>query len=161
MKLWALSFLISFCSFAAINENIKGEFPEGPSEELTPGSLCDRPDTYRYPERIAYCERNVDSSLKDEVFNEYRLAGYRLNPKNRKNYKIDHLIPLCAGGSNHEDNLWPQHESIYNQTDPLELIGCEKLKFGKIKQAELIKLILSAKKDLTLVQKTLHYLTTL
>jgi len=51
--------------------------------------------------------------------------------------------------------------SIYNQTDPLEGLGCEKLKDGLIKQAELIKLILSAKKDLSLVPETLRKLNSL
>ena len=139
----------------------KGEYPSGPDTELTPGSVCDRPNEYRYPERIAYCSRNVDSHLKRDVFQEYREGGYRLNPKDRDDYKIDHLIPLCAGGSNNEDNLWPQHVSIYTQTDPLESIGCEKLKQGRIKQAHLISLILAAKKNLQLVQKTLQDLSKL
>lgn len=159
MKLLLLGLVISFQAFAI--GTYKAEFPSGPSNELTPGSLCDRPDSYRYPERIPYCNRDVDSSLKNDVFKEYRDDGYRLNPKDRQNYKIDHLIPLCAGGSNQEDNLWPQHVSIYTLTDPMEGIGCEKLKSGLIKQAELVKLILAAKKDLTLVPDTLKRLNSL
>jgi len=154
-----LGLLITLSAFAG--SSFKAEFPIGPESTLTPGSLCDRPDAYRYPERIPYCNRDVDSSLKNDVFREYRDDGYKLNPKDRQKYKIDHLIPLCAGGSNNEDNLWPQHVSIYTQTDPLEGIGCEKLKEGLIKQAELIKLILSAKKDLNLVPEVLRKLQSL
>jgi hypothetical protein len=139
----------------------RGEFPSGPDAKLTPGRLCDRPDSRRYPEQIPYCNRHVDPHLKDDVFREYRNSGYRLNPKDRAKYKIDHLIPLCAGGSNEEENLWPQHESIYLQTDAIESVGCEKLKEAKIKQSNLVNLILSAKKDLTLVPKTLSYLNSL
>lgn len=157
MKFYLLAFLISFSVLA--DEIFKAEFPSGPETELTPGSLCDRPTAYRYAEKIPYCNRNVDGHLKADVFREYRLEGYRLNPKERANYKIDHLIPLCAGGSNNEDNLWPQHVSIYTQTDPLEGIGCEKLKEGRITQAELVRMILEAKKDLSLVRKTLNHLT--
>jgi hypothetical protein len=146
-------------SFSVISANYAADFPSGPVIELTPGSLCTRPTEYRYPERIPYCERNVDTHQKEGIFREYRQLGYRLNPKDRKDYKIDHLIPLCAGGSNREDNLWPQHVSIYTQTDPLEGIGCEKLKSGRIKQSELIELILAAKKNLRLVPDTLSYLT--
>lgn len=134
------------------------EFPQAPEMALTPGSLCNRPDSYRYPERIPYCNRDVDSSLKKVIFHEYRKEGYRLNPKDREHYKIDHLIPLCAGGSNREDNLWPQHESLYLQTDPIEHTGCEKLKAGKIKQMELVNLILAVKRDLSLASSTLTYL---
>jgi hypothetical protein len=159
MKLFILGLLVTLNAFG-IN-SYKAEFPIGPDKELTPGSLCDRPDAYRYPERIPYCNRDVDSSLKNDVFKEYREDGFKLDPKDRQNYKIDHLIPLCAGGSNNENNLWPQHVSIYTQTDPLEGVGCEKLKQGLIKQAELIKLILSAKKDLGLVSENLKKLNSL
>jgi len=155
-----IKYLIFLClSFSAFSRGYGAEFPKGPIEELTPGSLCIRPTEYRYPERIPYCERNVDTHQKEGIFKEYRQLGFRLNPNDRKNYKIDHLIPLCAGGSNKEDNLWPQHVSIYTQTDPLEGIGCEKLKSGRIKQAELVELILAAKKNLKLVPETLSYLT--
>lgn len=157
MKLFISLFLVLTATSFAGN-SFKGEYPKGPESSLTPGRLCERPDAYRYPERIAYCNRDVDPMLKDDVFREYRNEGYRLNPKERGRYKIDHLIPLCAGGSNDEDNLWPQHESLYLQTDQLESLGCEKLKLAKIKQADLVKLIIAAKKDTSLVQKTLSYL---
>lgn len=62
---------------------------------------------YRYPEHIAYCERDVTTQTKNDVFATYRNElGFKLDVRNRANYKIDHFIPLCAGGSNHEDNLW-------------------------------------------------------
>lgn len=139
----------------------KAEFPQGPDTSLTPGALCDRPDSYRYPEKIAYCNREVDTMLKNDVFREYRHNGYRLKLNNRSDYKIDHLIPLCAGGSNRETNLWPQHISIFKVTDPIESLGCEKLKIAKIKQAQLVKLIIATKRDLSLVPKTLKYLKNL
>ena len=141
--------------------NYLAEFPKTPISEITPGSLCDRPDSFRYAEKIPYCNRDVDRELKDDVFKEYRHEGFRLDPKDRSSYKIDHLIPLCAGGSNRENNLWPQHVSIYTKTDPLEHVGCEKLKAGKIKQARLVQLILSAKSDLSLVPQTLTILQNL
>lgn len=155
---YIIALLVTTSAFAV---SFKGEFPKGPDTNLTPGKLCERPDAYRYPERIAYCNRDVDPALKDDVFREYRNEGWNLNPKQRKLYKIDHLIPLCAGGSNDESNLWPQHESIYEVTDPMESLGCEKLKLAKIKQADLVKMIIAAKKDLSLVPKTLSYLNNL
>lgn len=155
MKLMILAFMLVF---STVSEAYLAEYPEIPLMELTPGSLCDRPDSYRYAEKIPYCNRDVDTSLKADVFREYRHEGYRLNPKKRSDYKIDHLIPLCAGGSNRENNLWPQHVTVYTQTDPLEHVGCEKLKAGKIKQAKLIELILTAKRNLSLVPEALTYL---
>lgn len=138
------------------------DYPKGPDSKLTPGSLCDHPTEYRYPERIAYCERDVDPHTKQEIFQIYReQLGYTLNIQNRQDYKIDHLIPLCAGGSNHDNNLWPQHVSVFTITDPLESIGCEKLSKGRITQMNLVKLILQAKKNLPQVPEVLKYLQSL
>ena len=123
------------------------EFPTAPNESLTPGELCDRPTTYRYPEHIAYCERDVDGTLKDQVFESYRRLGFRLSPNRRSSYKIDHYIPLCAGGSNNKENLWPQHISVGQHTDFLEDLGCQKMKEGKLSQADFIKLIKRAKQN--------------
>jgi hypothetical protein len=125
-------------------------FPQTPDAKLTPGSLCDRPKSYRYKERIPYCKRDVSRRAKTEVFAVYRRElGYTLPPKDRHQYKIDHYIPLCAGGSNKMDNLWPQHSSIYKQTDAIEHLGCEKLAQGKVTQKELIRLIKEAKADVS------------
>ncbi len=159
MKIYCLSLTLLFSLLAHADFN--AEYPRGPIEDLTPGSLCDIPDSYRYAERIPYCNREVDRDLKEDVFREYRLEGYRLDPRRRSDYKIDHLIPLCAGGSNRENNLWPQHVSIYRKTDSMEQVGCEKLKAGKIKQARLVQMILAAKKDLSIVPRTLSYLRNL
>lgn len=143
-------FLLTTLSYARFTVN---EYPMGPSEDITPGKLCEVPDRYRYPERIGYCERNVSQEQKMEVFENYRKKGFRLNPLNRSSYKIDHYIPLCAGGSNSNENLWPQHMSIYSQTDDLEQLGCEIMSLGNISQAEFIRLLKLAKNDLTQVEE--------
>lgn len=138
------------------------EYPKGPNLQITPGALCDRPDTYRYPEHIAYCERDVTPQTKAEVFATYRnRLGYTLDLTNRSNYKIDHFIPLCAGGSNEEENLWPQHVSIFQITDPIEALGCEKLSQAKITQKNLVTLIKQAKLNLSDAPKVLKYLQSL
>lgn len=157
MKVFFAMLLLSSLAFAGI----KGEFPQGPDASITPGSLCTRPDSYRYEEHIPYCKRDVAGDLKRDVFTEYRNLGWGLNPSKRSEYKIDHLIPLCAGGSNEEDNLWPQHKTIYAQTDEMENIGCQRLRDGKIKQAELVKMILAAKHNLSLVPQTMKFLNNL
>lgn len=160
MKAFFFGLLLSSSIFADIE--IKADYPKGPESNLTPGSLCDRPDSYRYPERIAYCERDhLEPEVKEDVFREYRNSGYRLDPRRRNDYKVDHLIPLCAGGSNQENNLWPQHMSIYVVTDPMESLGCEKLKLGKIRQGDLVKRIIAAKKNISLVPSTLSFLRSL
>ncbi len=148
-------------SFGALAQRYIGDYPTGPVASLTPGRLCDRPDTYRYAERVPYCNRDVNPMLKEMIFRKYRELGYRLDPSRREDFKIDHFVPLCAGGSNEEDNLWPQHISIFSQTDTLESLGCEKLKLGKIKHAQLVQLIVAAKRDLNLVPRALSYLSSL
>jgi hypothetical protein len=121
-------------------------FPTGPDERLTPGTLCARPDAYRYPEKIAYCNRDVESNLKRAIMRRYDAElGYEVTKMDRMRFKIDHFIPLCMGGGNDEKNLWPQHESVYKQTDDLEFMLCEKMKEGKLKQVEAIQYIKRAK----------------
>ena len=137
------------------------DFPRSPEPQLTPGSLCDSPTYYRYAEKIPYCERKVGYKLKEQVYENYRRLGYSLKRHDKDDYKIDHLIPLCAGGSNHEDNLWPQHKSVYLKTDLLEQRGCEKLQEGKISQKELVELILKVKNNLQLTPSALAKLNAL
>lgn len=130
-----------------------GSFPMGPDLKLTPGSLCNRPTQVRYPERINYCERDVESRLKWEIIRVYNVQlGYDIKDSDRGQYKIDHFIPLCMGGSNNPNNLWPQHVSIYQQTDPLEPVLCDKMKFGRLRQRDAIEMIMTAKRDLSKIR---------
>lgn len=156
MKLLIIA-LITMTSLAW-GSHYKAEYPMGPDLAITPGRLCESPDSYRYPERIAYCNREVDPQAKQEIFSLYRDNGYRLRIVDRSDYKIDHLIPLCAGGSNREENLWPQHKSLFQLTDPMESLGCEKLRQGKITQRDLVNAIIRAKADVRNVQNTIQLL---
>lgn len=146
LKLIALlAFSLSVVSFAA-----QRDYPLGPDKSLTPGVFCERPNSYRYPEKIAYCERNVDTSEKMEVIQDYNdKLGYNITRKERPQFKIDHLIPLCAGGSNDKKNLWPQHETVYTKTDPIEAIACQRMSEGKLTQKQAVELIFTAKNDLS------------
>ena len=133
-------------------------YPKSPDPRLTPGSLCTEPETYRHPEQIPYCGRAVNFFMKEAVFVSYRKElGFGLNG-DRALYKVDHFIPLCFGGSNNQDNLWPQHESISKISDPLEAMGCEKLGKGLITQKEMIELIVKAKRHLEEAPKIFQYL---
>jgi len=137
-------------------------FPKSPILEETPGKLCSSPTAFRYPEQIAYCERNVDSYTKKAVIQKYdKLFGFSISSMNRLDFKIDHLIPLCAGGANSEDNLWPQHKSVYAITDPLEPVVCQKMLEGKLKQADAVKLIIQAKTNLDQVPAILKQVSSL
>lgn len=133
-------------------------YPIGPDEKMTPGSTCQHASRYRYPEKIAYCERNVDSSLKREVIRDYdQKLGYRIQTMDRQAFKIDHYIPLCMGGSNNRENLWPQHQSVFQKTDHLEQLLCEKMAAGVLRQAQAIDLIKKAKNNLEQVDDITSY----
>lgn len=137
-----------------------GGYPKGPDAQMTPGDLCHRPTELRYAEKIAYCKRNVDTSTKNQIIKAYdQNLGFGIGSMPRNKFKIDHFIPLCMGGSNEKENLWPQHESVYNLTDPLEQEACEKMAEGKLLQEEAVALIREAKLNLSKVaevRKLIH-----
>ena len=147
LKLSLLSLVLVNVSLAGV----LGRFPKNPNLTETPGVLCSTPTATRYPEHIAYCDRDVDSYTKKAIIQKYDdLFGYSITSMNRGDFKIDHLIPLCAGGANDVKNLWPQHKSVYAITDPIEPVLCEKMSQGKLKQADAVQLILKAKMNLEL-----------
>lgn len=152
MKL-ALMIIFSLLSFASVAQV---DFPIKPIPQLTTGSLCDHPSSYRYRENIPYCDRDVSREQKAEVFDAYRRRGFRMSSDARDAYKIDHYIPLCAGGSNHSNNLWPQHKTIYTRTDNLEALVCEKMNEGKLPQKQAVSIIRSVKNDLSLVDRAMY-----
>ena len=137
-----LCLYISKCN----SEAMASGFPQSPDLTITTGKLCDQPVKHRYPENIAYCERDVTYQTKEIVINEYdQKKGYSISSLPRADFKIDHLIPLCAGGSNDVENLWPQHKSVYVKTDPIEPVLCEKMAMGRLKQADAVRIIIEAK----------------
>jgi hypothetical protein len=154
--------LVCLFLVGSANLTLAADYPVSPDPRLTPGSLCDRPSEKRYPEGIPYCARRVSSETKREVMVEYdRQLGFRVTQMNRQVFKIDHYIPLCMGGSNEDQNLWPQHESVYAVTDPLEGPMCEKMAKGKLRQSEAVELIKRAKADLGEARKMLSYVLAL
>lgn len=135
--------------FSNISLAFQDAYPTGPESDMTPGVLCTTGQTFRYPEKIRYCNRNVDKSLKDQIIREYdQNYGYKIRQMDRQKFKIDHLIPLCMGGGNDKANLWPQHETVYSITDPFEQKLCELMAAGKLKQAQAMQIILGLKSDL-------------
>ncbi len=118
--------------------------PEHPNPDATPGELCDRGDTdfqgYRYKQKIPYCKRNVDSILKAEIYEDYSVQK-----SVRRNYTIDHFIPLSIGGNNHKSNLWPEHKKIKELRANLETEVYEAVRDGRMTQTEAVQKIIKAK----------------
>jgi hypothetical protein len=123
-------------------------FPSAPHETVTPGLLCLNPDEYRYPEGIAYCQRRVSTSLKAQIIQLYdETFEYRIGSMKRDDFKIDHYIPLCMGGDNRAENLWPQHKTVYTKTDRLEEKLCQLLNQATVTQIEAVEWIKYAKQN--------------
>ena len=151
-SLFVLSFLFQSLALAS------GSYPDGPELTSTPGSLCEI-GVKRYPENIIYCERDVDTQLKKEIIRKYdQEFGYHIQTMPRDQFKIDHFIPLSIGGSNSITNLWPQHHSVYEITDPVEHLLGQKIAEAKVKQVEAIKLIREVKMNLSKAPEVIRYL---
>lgn len=157
MKSIVLFFALSFAQ-----TTLAANFPLGPDLNETPGKLCSNSPVRRYPEGIVYCERNVDTYTKNAIIMKYdNMFGYRIHTMKRADFKIDHFIPLCAGGSNSDENLWPQHKSVYAITDPIEPLLCQKMAEGKLLQADAVKMITRAKLNLNEAPEVLKQLNRL
>jgi hypothetical protein len=104
------------------------------------GHLCTAKDPdfdgYRYKEQIAHCKRKVSTARKNKICK-------RDGVDDRRDFKVDHIIPLSIGGSNHDTNLWCQHKSIDTAKYEYELYS--DLKAGRINQKEAILKILQKK----------------
>lgn len=111
--------------------NVWADVPMHPDPNQTPGSFCTENDPtfhgYRYAERIPYCDRSVSSRRKALIY-----EAYGIPERCRYLYTIDHMIPLALGGSNKNENLWPEHRDIKATRQNLELELYEALRDGRI-----------------------------
>jgi hypothetical protein len=58
------------------------------------GSACGQSKAHR---------SSTSHARRDEILTEYGLP-----PGDHPDYEIDHLVPLCLGGSDDPSNLWPE-----------------------------------------------------
>jgi hypothetical protein len=152
------SFVTAVVLFTSLVSFAGDNYPVGPNPQTTPGSLCQNSEVHRYPENIVYCDRDVSTATKNALIKMYdKELGYRIGSMSRGDFKIDHFIPLSIGGSNNSDNLWPQHKSVYKVTDPLEQLLFDKIKDGRIKQADAIRVIREGKLNLGRVPELMDY----
>ncbi len=112
-----------------------------PDPALTPGVLCTSTDPdfkdFEYPAKVARCNRNISDTEKTEVAKNYGNIPRADWPK----YEFDHYMPLCAGGSNSPQNLWPQPIAEAKQKDVVEVEVCTGLRAGTMTQDQALQKI--------------------
>ena len=116
------------------------------------GSFCTTHDPdfeeFRYSERIAYCKRNVTYWRRMNIYDQYHI------PRNQThNFTIDHRIVLSTGGSNKDDNLWPEHKILRNHRMGLEYDLYRSMLKGLLTQDEVSEITLESKFDRKLLEK--------
>lgn len=99
---------------------------------LTPGRLCSQADPdfdHVSVGGFAVCKRHVTPTVRRTVFARYGI------PRGRwRDYELDHLVPLCAGGSNAVENLWPEPLAHAAKKDRLEAKVCSLLRARRVEQ---------------------------
>ena len=112
-----------------------------PNPQLTPGVLCTANDPdfkgYDYPSKIPRCNRKISNLEKTEVAKNYG----NIPASQWLNYEFDHFMPLCAGGANSIQNLWPQPIAEAKQKDVIEVQVCTALKAGTLTQDQALQKI--------------------
>ncbi len=129
----ALAILVAAVSWPAFAEP-----PILPNPDLTPGNTFPVSRNDVCVPGYAHKVRDVPWDEKREVFRRYGvpLAEHR-------EYEVDHLIPLCLGGSNSIRNLWPQSRT----TQPWNAYRKDKLEY------HLWKLVCDGQADLADAQR--------
>jgi hypothetical protein len=127
-KLFAILVLANFLTIPAF------AFETRPNPNLTSGSV--RIDGH---DVNATCgQSKAHRGSMSYVRRDAILAEYGLPPGDHPDYEIDHLIPLCLGGSDDSSNLWAEPrrsiEPKWNAEakDRLERFMCDMVCSGKL-----------------------------
>jgi hypothetical protein len=117
----------------------------GKYDTLSVGDLTKR-WTEHCPSGKATCtysqaHRNVPASVHTKVYDEYNVPQAK---RNIANGEVDHLYPLCAGGSNDISNLWYQpitnewngQNFGFKEKDRLETYICQEIVANRMNPAD-------------------------
>ncbi len=134
--------LLLILTTSLLTLNLSFAYPVKPDSRFNYPHFCTEKSSelreIRYANKVAVCNRNVSSATRNKIYNKYQIPE-----GDRGNYTIDHLVPLFMGGSNEEQNLWPQHKSI--GTAELEGLIFGRLSKGEISYQEALNEILNLK----------------
>jgi hypothetical protein len=100
---YAISKLLAIILLAALAAPAFA-FEVRPNPDLTSGSVrIDGHDLSTTCGQSKAHRGSMSHARRDEI-----LTRYGLPPGEHPDYEIDHLIPLCLGGSDDPSNLWPE-----------------------------------------------------
>lgn len=105
-----------------------------PNRQLTPGSIMTMSTGTICVTGYTSTVRDVSKSTKDKVFLMYNITSHA-----PYSYEVDHMIPLCLGGSNEINNLWPEPyepKPGAREKDVVENWFCHKVCNGNISLQE-------------------------
>jgi hypothetical protein len=109
-------------------------FDTRPNPNLTGGSVrIDGHDVHATCGHSKAHRGSMSHARRDEI-----LTRYGLPPGTHPDYEIDHLIPLCLGGSDDSSNLWPEPRRTMEPTwnaeakDRLERFMCDMVCAGQL-----------------------------
>jgi hypothetical protein len=128
----AAALLLLALAFPAVAQTAR----EVPDPILTPGLIetSDQSEVCGVVDGLTYSKRHraTTSGMKAEVFRRY---GMSVPHANRGEWEIDHLVPLCAGGQDALENLWPQYREGqwgFPVKDKLEAEACREVCHGHV-----------------------------
>jgi hypothetical protein len=107
-------------------ETIWPKMMTAPDKSLTPGDILSHVKAKICHPGYASGVRDVSIQEKKEVFSRYKTEYVP------DKYEVDHLVPLCAGGSNNITNLWPQPLVEAKIKDEMEWKVCHAVCAGKM-----------------------------
>lgn len=91
--------------------------------------------------RMPYSESSaIKRQMLQEKEKEYKNKGYTMfcmqrdsgKPCTVKDFELDHIIPLCLGGSNNSSNLQLQLWAEAKKKDKLEILSCKMVRAGRL-----------------------------
>lgn len=99
-----------------------------PNLNLAPGEVLTNNLTIICVSGYSATIRDVPQRLREEVFARDNVPY----PQPAGTTELDHIIPLCLGGDNSEDNLFVEFAPEYKQKDKLENYLCDHVCSGEI-----------------------------
>lgn len=131
--------LTRFLAPLLLSSSLLAASPERPDPKLTPGEVFNVTKERVCSPRYATNARHVTREMKRATFRRYHVKYFP------HAYQVDHLIPLCLGGRNSLENLWPEPIDRALESDKVERRLCHEVCAGEISLEEARRKVLKQK----------------